>query len=298
MRRRSEEGPLSVARGVPRHAHNNGGILPLRVLDSGLRGGLGCAPMRTQSTIAGIPVYVISLADAQVRRANMTARLGAIGLPFQFVDAIDGRTQRLPDVFDGAQVDRQGFQQSEAEIGCAMSHRLVQRMIVEGDGNLALILEDDADPQPDFLEALALGTRLRFDVLKLQGGIWGRRAKVGQVGKYRVTAGTGSIGATAYLITRRAAQRCCALPVIDQASDLIFSDLRLGLRVLDLEPYPVTQDGTPSEIGARAFKKVKPRLGRFAQLMLSIRKRSMFVRLYGLRAAIAMDAARFIENRQ
>lgn len=246
--------------------------------------------------IAGIPVYVISLKDSELRRRNMTARLGALGIPFQFVDAIDGRTGRLPDVFDGARVIRTGFQQSEAEIACAMSHRLVQRMVARGDSDLALILEDDADPQSDFLEALTLGITLRFDVLKLQGGTWGRRAQIGQIGDYRITAGTGSIGAAAYLIRRGAASRSCALPVIDQASDLIFSDLRLGLRVLDLEPYPVVQDATPSEIGERRPQFRKPRLSRLEQLRLSIRKRAMFVRLYGIRAAIMMDLARITGN--
>ncbi len=38
----------------------------------------------------------------------MTERLGALGIPFQFVDAIDGRTQRLPDVYDGERVAHSG----------------------------------------------------------------------------------------------------------------------------------------------------------------------------------------------
>jgi len=55
-----------------------------------------------------IPVYVISLRDSEVRRRNMTERLGALGILSWFVDAIDGRTQRLPDVYDGERVARSG----------------------------------------------------------------------------------------------------------------------------------------------------------------------------------------------
>ncbi len=40
--------------------------------------------MGTRPTIAGIPVYVISLRDSEVRRRNMTERLGALGTAFQF----------------------------------------------------------------------------------------------------------------------------------------------------------------------------------------------------------------------
>ena len=245
--------------------------------------------------MGNIPVYVISLRDSQVRRRNMTERLGALGIPFQFIDAIDGRTQRVPDEFDGARVIRDGFQ-SEAEIACAMSHRLVYRMIAEGRNDLALILEDDAVFQPDFPQTLALAMTLRFDVLKFWGGPHGRRIQLGEIGKYRVMGGTGSLGTVAYLITRTAAARCCGLALIDQASDLIFSDLRLGLRVLDLQPYPVGVDTMPSDVGERHPRFHKARLGRLAQFALSIRKRTMFVRLYGLRAAIKMDLGKITGN--
>src|SRR5438067_12759042 len=96
-----------------------------------------------------IPVYVISLRDAEQRRRNMTARLNALDIPFQFVDAIDGRTQRLPEVFDGARIVRQGFW-GESALACAMSHRLVHRCIASGPGEAALVLEDDAR-STDFL---------------------------------------------------------------------------------------------------------------------------------------------------
>src|SRR6266849_9125823 len=109
--------------------------------------------MGHQAAIAGIPVYVISLKDCQTRRRNMTERLGALGIPFQFVDAIDGRTQRLPDVFDGARVVRDGFW-GESALACAMSHRKVHRMIAEGGSDLALLFEDDATLSEDFTEIL------------------------------------------------------------------------------------------------------------------------------------------------
>src|ERR1700680_4802904 len=226
--------------------------------------------------MVGIPASVTPLRASEVRRRNMTERLGALGIAFQFVDAIDGRTQRVPDAFDGAQVIRDGFQ-SEAEIACAMSHRLVYRMIAEGRNDLALILEDDAVFQPDFPETLALAMTLRFDVLKFWGGSHGRRIQLGEIRKSRVMGGTGSLGAVAYLIPRTAAARCCGLALIDQASDLIFSDLRLGLRVLDLEPNPVGIDTMPSDVGERHFSLHKARLGRLVQFALSVRKRAMFV---------------------
>ena len=89
-----------------------------------------------------MPTFVISLPDARVRRANMTERLGALGIGFRFVDAIDGRTERPPDKFDGARIVRTGFS-SEAAIGCALSHRAVHRMIADSAEEWSLVLEDD-----------------------------------------------------------------------------------------------------------------------------------------------------------
>jgi hypothetical protein len=253
--------------------------------------------MGTQSTIAGIPVYVISLKDSETRRRDMTKRLAALGISFQFVDAVDGRTQRMPDTFDGARIVRDAFW-GDPVIACTMTHRKVHRMIAEGESELALIFEDDADPSPDFPDALALAPMLRFDILKFEGGApWGRRAKLTSIGRYNVIVGTPSLGAAAYLITRSAAARFCALPVLDQITDVGFGDLRLGLRVLDLEPYPVKQNAPPQLHPPTHFLGPhKPRLSRLAQLALSVRKRAKFVRLYGLQAAIKMDIGKFTGN--
>src|SRR5712671_1556075 len=92
---------------------------------------------------AFIPVYVISLPNAEVRRRNMTLRLEAVGVPFRFEDALYGRTVPVPDHIDGARVVRAQFE-TEAQLGCTVSHRLLHRTIAEGAAETVLILEDDA----------------------------------------------------------------------------------------------------------------------------------------------------------
>src|ERR1051326_6548984 len=145
-----------------------------------------------------LPVYVASLADAEVRRRNMTAGLAAPGLAFRFVDAIDGRRRRLPDPLPGARVVREGYY-SESALGAAMSHRLVHRMIAEGDSDLALVLEDDVELAPDLREVLAAAPALDFDLLKLEGGPRRRRAIVRRIGRSSVIVGmTPSMGAAGY----------------------------------------------------------------------------------------------------
>src|SRR5216684_5451432 len=190
-----------------------------------------------------IPVYVISLRDSEVRRRNMTERLGALAIPFQFVDAIDGRTQRLPDVFDGARVVREGFW-GESALACAMSHRKVHRIIAQGDSDLALAFEDDVALAPDFARVVGAAKQFDFDVFKLEGAKSVRHVKVGSIHPiYSVVVGTTpTMGAAAYLLTRLAAQHFCGLSTLDQTPDEAFGDPRLALRVLELDPFAAIQD--------------------------------------------------------
>jgi Glycosyltransferase family 25 (LPS biosynthesis protein) len=261
------------------------------------RGAAPAAQLRSEahSATSNLPAYVVSLRDAQERRRNMAARLAAAGIAFRFVDAIDGRSQRLPDVFDGARVVRQGFY-SESALGAAMSHRLVHRMIADGESDLALVLEDDAKLAPDIIEVLAAAPSLEFDLLKLEGGPRRRRTVVGRIGRYSLIIGMmPSMGAAAYLIRRSAAARFCALPVLDQEIDSAFGDFRLSLRVLELDPYAVIQDReTPTLV---SFQQYPPGFRRglnfWGRLALPWRKRGRVLRLHGIRVALALELQKF-----
>jgi GR25 family glycosyltransferase involved in LPS biosynthesis len=233
-----------LVRSAPRRSH-----IPLRVLDFGVARRLGCVPMETQAAIAGIPVYVISLKDSETRRRNMTERLAALGIPFQFVDAVDGRFRRLPDRIDGARVIRERFN-SEAGLACAASHRLVHRMIAEGDSDVALILEDDAKLASDFPQVLASAARINFDVFKLEGRPYYRyHTTVDRIGRRSVVVGTvTSLGAAYYLISKDVARRFCGLTVLDRACDVAFADPRLWLRILEVKPFVAIQDGAAPDL--------------------------------------------------
>ena len=97
---------------------------------------------------APIPILVISLPDSTDRRKAITARLDALSLPFEFVDAVDGRNG-IPDECK-PMVDRQGAVSfmlhplSDAEFGCALSHLAAYKRVVDDGIPHALILEDDA----------------------------------------------------------------------------------------------------------------------------------------------------------
>lgn len=242
-----------------------------------------------------IPVYVISLSDAVERRRTMTSRLTEAGIPFQFVDAVDGRKTRLPDVIDGARVVREPFSW-ETVLACMVSHRLVHRMIAEGDADMALVLEDDARLSSDFVDVVRQATKFKFDVFKLEGvNLAKRRLNVGQIGPYEViVTNVPSVGSAAYVLRRDAARRLHSLPVIDQAPDTVFSDPRLRLRVLEMSPFCARQDGeTETQMRQLANPAYVPQKRRsIRRLVESTRRKLLIAKLHGPATLVRLELQR------
>jgi GR25 family glycosyltransferase involved in LPS biosynthesis len=231
-----------------------------------------------------IPVYVISLPDAEVRRRNMTTRLGSAGIPFKFFDAPYGRTRQIPEHVDGAVIVRDPFR-TESEIACTLSHRHVHRMIAEADADAALIFEDDARLPEDFVQIVRSALSFDFDVFKFEGtNASKRRVTIGRIGSYEVVVSSvPSMGAAAYLVRREAARRICSLPVIDQINDALFGDPRLRLRVLEMAPFCVQPDNeTPTQLRERPIASyVPPKRHSVRRFVQSVRRKAMIGRVHG-----------------
>jgi len=214
----------------------------------------------------------------------MTLRLEAVGIPFTFVDALYGRTVPIPDILDGARVVRSRFK-TESGLGCTVSHRLLHRVIADGEAETALILEDDASIPEDFADVIEQALAFDFDVFKLEGvNTSRRRITVGRVGRYEVIiTSRPSVGSAAYLLRRDAARRICSLPVIDQGSDYVFQDPRLLLRVLEMDPFCVQQDsatGTQLEHLPNQTYTARSEWS-FRRLVESTERKLLMGRIYG-----------------
>lgn len=102
-----------------------------------------------------IPIFVISLQDCSRRRANISKYLDELSLPFEFIDAIDGRQGLSDEHQDKINRNIKDGALSDVEYACALSHMKTYKKIVEDCIPYALILEDDAIPQPDLPDYLA-----------------------------------------------------------------------------------------------------------------------------------------------
>ena len=86
------------------------------------------------------PIFVISLARAAHRREKMCARLDALGLQYEIVDAVDGKTADPQTYQNRLRQDiarlKVGYELSPGQIGCYLSHcYLWERMAAANGGH-------------------------------------------------------------------------------------------------------------------------------------------------------------------
>lgn len=103
------------------------------------------------------PVYLISLARAEDRRAHMIKQFSELGVDFELVEAVDGK-KLTPDqraMYSARAARRVNERElSTGEIACALSHCKVYRKMLREGVEEALIVEDDACLKPELFEVV------------------------------------------------------------------------------------------------------------------------------------------------
>lgn len=213
------------------------------------------------------PIFVISLARAQARRATIGARLAALRLPYTFIDATDGAVLDLHRHSAYAGHWRRlffGRDLTPGEFGCLISHRGVYEQIIRHSIDRAIVLEDDAIVTDDFPAVVAAlcASPVHWDLVRFLGRskvYRSSRRLVHLNGPYLLARPSGTPGgAYGYLLTRHAAERLLRimqhnwLPV-----DTLHGQVwRTGLQALNISPSPVLPDDkTPSCIGDTRYDK-------------------------------------------
>lgn len=203
-----------------------------------------------EASNAKLDVYLINLDGAEKRREAMLAKLAAIGLSAQRVEAVDGRKLAFPspDFCALSYGILHGRRTSPPEIGCYLSHVECARTFIDGDADFALILEDDVIFADDFLRTIddAISNARDWDILRLTTVNDGRKFPFKTLSSTRRLAIslTREKGAGAYIINRRAGRWISVklLPMrlaYDIAFDLEFFS---GLKAAFVYPLCATQD--------------------------------------------------------
>ena len=88
----------------------------------------------------------------------MTRQLGVLGMPFERIEAVDGRSLSPREVARHLRAFKwwcaKGYAARNGEVGCALSHQLAYRKILSDGVAEACILEDDVSPGSMFAAML------------------------------------------------------------------------------------------------------------------------------------------------
>ncbi|OYV32902.1 MAG: hypothetical protein B7Z80_25590 [Rhodospirillales bacterium 20-64-7] len=217
-------------------------------------------------------IRVISLAHSP-RRNSFHRPPEALGLDWSFMDASTGLIEGA--AYDPALSYRHMSRQLAAgEIGCYCSHlRLWRELLAHPAARQLIVMEDDVYADWDFVAAFAEvdWSKAGIDYLKF---FIKRPAKFRMVrwhypiqDRHIVEYTTLALGAGAYLITRRAAERFeRASRIISRPVDVVMDrPWATGIPVLTVFPYIAMELSLPSSLLAREQSDI-PRLQRLDYL--------------------------------
>lgn len=103
-----------------------------------------------------ISIFVVSLNSTSQRSKRLENAMRSAGLRFEFIEAIDGREfdPQLNFHYDAPQARRyMGRDLVGGEIGCYLSHLKAAKRFLEEGSRYGVVLEDDAAPSHDLLNA-------------------------------------------------------------------------------------------------------------------------------------------------
>ena len=106
------------------------------------------------------PIFVINLKRSPNRKANISGQLDALGLDYQFIEAVDGAQFTPYEIVEkyGEQVFYTNTYNHQrmtlGSLGCLFSHIKFYELMIENNISIACVLEDDAELSPRLPEVL------------------------------------------------------------------------------------------------------------------------------------------------
>lgn len=198
-------------------------------------------------------IFVINLARSPERLAHMTATLGAMGLAFERVEAVDGRSLSRSERTTFEEAHRGPLPWTAAEIGCFLSHLETWRRAARSSSRWSLIFEDDVKLSPSlpaFLDDLERGDVPANALVKIE--TMGSRVVISKQALYRIgdtflhRLRSAHMGAAGYIVSNSIARSLAAFHYrINEPVDAIWMPWiarPLGATLLQATPALVVQD--------------------------------------------------------
>ncbi|MGF6859878.1 glycosyl transferase family 25 [Rhodobacteraceae bacterium MBR-64] len=236
-----------------------------------------------------LPIFVINMAASGDRLQKIGTSLGVRGIPFERVEAVDGRklpqARRWLSPISAILIGRRMLPQ---EIGCWLSHRKIWQRMVDDDIPLALVLEDDAEPRVTYADLLAVDPAragldlLRVHVLKehkLLDNCY--RTGMFQAGREIVLQTYPRHSATAYYLTQAGARKLLSMRRIMAPLDWfslwwLVTGLKHGILLSNMFDAKIDDTSTIGQRDSRGWARIQKHMVR--RLILRHMDRSMLRR--------------------
>ena len=240
-------------------------------------------------------VLVINLARSPERLAAIGAQLEELNIPFERIDAFDGRS--LSDDFieqvSPAHVVKKTYHRalSKAEVACSLSHKKAWQQIIDDGLDFGVVLEDDVELLDNFSDVLTLLSGLpdgNWDFIKLYALRRGGGKNIANRFDFRghtfVTYHRFPLGFVGQAVSRRGAESLVRnLPYVTEPVDgQLKSWWEAGVFPFGLVPYCITTDldgvsdinpgGKLEEMQQNRFVKIRNKLRRASMRLWSTPK--------------------------
>ena len=197
------------------------------------------------------PIFVINMARDVDRMASMTAQLNKLNLPFERIEAVDGRTlsaaQKKMLYSDFWYRLVHGRSATNGEIGVSLSHRKIYQRMIDQSFECAVIFEDDVTVLPQFAEQLAEIEKSThdFDMVQLFSFRQPERElRHAPSGRFAIkTFKNYHASSAAYLMRLSGAKKLTSLGKVRVLSDRwCMLSAMSGLKCCAIWPFPVALD--------------------------------------------------------
>ena len=198
--------------------------------------------------------YIVNLKKHPKRKANIVRELKRQGIKnFKVIEAIDGYRIKKSEIKKIIYKNHRGINKwnskmSKGQLGCALSHLKIYKLILKDRFDVALILEDDA------IFKKKLNKKLQEFILKN----FSRKPQVTLISEikefyknsiikknqYSIVDVTNAFFTHAYFINKSAAKKILKFnfPIKTVADNFIFFKIYCNILLKGLNPFLVTQD--------------------------------------------------------
>ncbi len=193
--------------------------------------------------LKNMKIFIINLENSVARRLQMQKQMSNLGLPFEFIKAVDGRLMSDKQIKQATSIINYAF--LPGEIGCALSHQLVYKKMIDDNIDTALILEDDVILHADtgnILVNLNLSNNRPEVVLLSRVNKYLKKPTRNITGHYSLHKTHQATTAHSYLINKQAAESLLThlYPVWMTADKWTFFEELSLLTVYSVIPHPVS----------------------------------------------------------